>query len=280
MTVETLVEPLLDLGRSFSVHSVFQRGFNIVDSSGLVLWVGARSRFLPPRSLHVLDLGDLRSIERGDSVSIRREGDGSMTMAIGRSLELRASCSCARVCSDVNRCALRESSSCYIEYLEHAVARHEALRPMPESYGGLSRELQSSLTSCLSALLRESEATARMHLDAMIGKGFGLTPSGDDAVVGALAFCHAFAPDAAERLGCLVRDSASKTNDISRTYLLLAAQGHASNYLLGVLSGFSGEPDGRSVEDLLAYGHSSGQDSLRGVLAAAKVCIDADRRKV
>jgi hypothetical protein len=71
----------------------------------------------------------------------------------------------------------------------------------------------------------------------LIGLGSGLTPSGDDLLVGYLAGLWCTVQDRSERLkfvsnfGKATIRLSSETNDISRTYLYHAAQGQVSSRL-------------------------------------------------
>lgn len=123
-------------------------------------------------------------------------------------------------------------------------------------------------------------------IDALIGLGPGLTPSGDDFLGGVLvALRHLGASSVTESLAAEVLARASqRTNEISRAHLAAAAGGEASAPLHGMLSslcspGASGMGEYLSAID--AVGHTSGWDALAGVaLAAARVArIRTARRK-
>jgi hypothetical protein len=105
----------------------------------------------------------------------------------------------------------------------------------------------------------------RIDLDGLVGRGPGLTPLGDDILVGYLA-AAALAGAGGSAIACAAR-AARRTTALSRTLLYLAAHGalpEAAHHLL-----VDGDPG-----PLLAFGASSGKGiafglALFGVGAAA-----------
>ncbi len=111
----------------------------------------------------------------------------------------------------------------------------------------------------------------------LIGLGPGLTPSGDDVLGAALAAFRvlgcddAFADTAGAAVTSLAR---GRTTALSVTLLGLAARGHVSTEVAGVLSavarGAALEP---AVHALLRLGHTSGADAAGGVLIGALAAL-------
>jgi hypothetical protein len=127
--------------------------------------------------------------------------------------------------------------------------------------------------------------TAAADLDGLarglVGLGGGLTPTGDDFLVGFLAGLHA-APKGSGQSSCRVewlkalsesvRAASSGTGDISRTYLLLAADGQFSSSLAAlagvICAGARVEVVRSSAEIVFQTGHTSGMDAASGLLTA------------
>jgi hypothetical protein len=106
----------------------------------------------------------------------------------------------------------------------------------------------------------------------LIGLGEGLTPAGDDCVVGALAALHRAEHPLLGGIGVAgaLRQAAwTRTTDVGREFLLHAVDGAFAE---GLLDAVSGEPDrvGRGIAALLAGGASSGADTLLGLRLAAR----------
>lgn len=110
----------------------------------------------------------------------------------------------------------------------------------------------------------------------LVGLGPGLTPSGDDFLVGFQAGLWATAPDEARRrfaqaFGAEVEWLAGRTNDISRGFLVDAAQGRVSESLIRLIEQLAGcdETGVRwAARRVLDSGSTSGADTLAGLLIA------------
>ncbi|GAA2359559.1 DUF2877 domain-containing protein [Dactylosporangium salmoneum] len=120
----------------------------------------------------------------------------------------------------------------------------------------------------------------------LVGLGPGLTPSGDDVLVGALLgerlVAAAFGPGAAGGLPARVLGTLERTGDVSAHLLRLAAYGHFSAPLLGLAAAL---PDpardlDAALDTALSVGASSGADAAYGLVAAladllADACLTA-----
>jgi hypothetical protein len=110
----------------------------------------------------------------------------------------------------------------------------------------------------------------------LIGLGPGLTPSGDDFLIGFLAGMRIGPPDAV-REAFIARFSAEvihlsiHTNDISRALLLDAARGDTPECIIALVDSIrAGQPESiyAAAGSLLATGSTSGADTLFGFLSA------------
>ncbi len=133
-----------------------------------------------------------------------------------------------------------------------------------------------------SAGSRLLNATMARDLDGMqsaadlIGAGPGLTPAGDDLLTGYMAglWCtsrrEAVRQDFLWALAELVIRLAARTNDISRTYLCLAARGQVSSRLLELARCicYGGEAScvAAAADRALRVGHTSGMEGVKGLL--------------
>ncbi len=111
---------------------------------------------------------------------------------------------------------------------------------------------------------------------SLIGLGTGLTPNGDDLLVGYLAGLWCTVLGKSERiqfvtnLGKTIVDLSHQTNDISRTYLYHASHGRVSSRLVNLAEAISyGEDTDRLfaiAESAMRVGHTSGMDTVTGLL--------------
>lgn len=115
---------------------------------------------------------------------------------------------------------------------------------------------------------------------ALVGRGIGLTPSGDDALVGALAGCAALAGSNAgagrvgERLGAHVLGRLERTNDLSAAFLRAAAEGHFQRRLWEAVVALVTAGGTDATAALLSTGATSGADGALGIAAAISFLID------
>jgi hypothetical protein len=110
----------------------------------------------------------------------------------------------------------------------------------------------------------------------LIGLGPGLTPSGDDLLVGYLAGLWCTVRDQGKRaqfissLGKTVIRLSRQTNDISRTYLYHAVRGQVSSQLANLAEAISYAENPERLlaiaESAMRVGHTSGMDAVTGLL--------------
>jgi hypothetical protein len=130
--------------------------------------------------------------------------------------------------------------------------------------------------SDLVAATRQYDLSAVAAVASLIGLGSGLTPAGDDFLVGYLAGLWCSAHKGTKRFQFLsslrkaVIRLSKRTNDISRTYLNHAARGQVSSRLTNLAEAIC---QGKRPERLLELaeaaiqiGHLSGMEAVAGLL--------------
>ena len=101
----------------------------------------------------------------------------------------------------------------------------------------------------------------------LVGRGEGLTPSGDDLLCGAFGAAHAWGePADVERLWALTVPHLAGTTDLSAQFLRSAAAGQVAGELRELLLGLSRGVWRAAYDDLLRLGHTSGADLAHGTL--------------
>jgi hypothetical protein len=110
---------------------------------------------------------------------------------------------------------------------------------------------------------------------ALVGRGPGLTPTGDDVLAGALVTLRALGePLLADRLAGVVRSRLPRTTALSASLLECAMDGHALPEVDALVTALAA-PDllAARIGPLLRIGSSSGGDLAHGVLVATRaVC--------
>jgi hypothetical protein len=115
----------------------------------------------------------------------------------------------------------------------------------------------------------------------LVGLGPGLTPSGDDALVGLAAALHGLGHPQRGFLADAVADAGMRTTSVAASLLRHAAAGEFSERLHALLADLLGDDEGSlrgSVERALAWGATSGADCLVGVLFGLDVAAAGVRR--
>jgi hypothetical protein len=116
-------------------------------------------------------------------------------------------------------------------------------------------------------------------VEKMIGLGPGVTPSGDDFLIGFLAGLWSTSGENQGQLSFIhlfgngLMEIAKQTNLISRTYLYHATHGQFSSSLSNLAQAIAfGSENIRAIsEAAMRVGHSSGMDSVTGLLIG--LCI-------
>jgi len=133
------------------------------------------------------------------------------------------------------------------------------------------------LVKRLQLALREGQpADIADCLEAVLGLGAGLTPSGDDLTAGIMLaltrWGHVLAPDLEIKVLAqdVVQRAYRKTTTLAANLIECASQGQANERLILALDGIlSGNADAPTCADYLAgWGHTSGLDTLAGIALA------------
>ena len=148
-----------------------------------------------------------------------------------------------------------------------------ASRPAPPAASGLFSPGGRTAQRRLDHGIRERDARAFVEGAAgLIGLGEGLTPAGDDCLVGALAVLSRHAAtwlaEHAEVRTALASASERGTTTLGREFLLHALGGSFSEAILRLMQARSAAEAVEGIEDLGRMGASSGADTLRGMRLA------------
>jgi hypothetical protein len=159
----------------------------------------------------------------------------------------------------------------------HVASGSATTRPNPLM--SLARGPIARFEAWLSDALRtgHTPAIAPAPVQGLIGLGPGLTPSGDDFLVGALALLDALAERKVHAaLARVIADTPpASTSALSRCFLRAAAAGHIGEHLhCAVASVISGKPDS-AIAAVRNIGHSSGWDMLAGIVTTLQVVAGA-----
>jgi hypothetical protein len=177
---------------------------------------------------------------------------------------------------------LRANARTLLERLEYLAVRMPEHAPA-DSMLSLLRDHELPGSSSLSPVHARAQKAAETLLAGwggeeaqvnagavqLAGLGIGLTPSGDDFLLGTM-LCAWLAHPAPKHYCASVSDAAlSRTTLLSGAYLRSAAGGECSSpwhLLLEALASGSDEELAAAARAVVAYGHTSGSDALAGFL--------------
>lgn len=139
----------------------------------------------------------------------------------------------------------------------------------------LTRKLSLPIRQLITAVKRYDSHTCSEAAQRMIGLGPGVTPSGDDVLIGFLAGLHCMTGNKKDKrafiqaLGNEILLLSKKTNEISRTYLTHAVKGEFSSSIVALIDAIrdGGEEQlTAAAGNAMRVGHSSGMDTVSGLL--------------
>jgi hypothetical protein len=134
--------------------------------------------------------------------------------------------------------------------------------------------LEEDIVAKEAAILRESSSLRKLA-ERLLGLGYGLTPSGDDFILGILAVMSLGGRDPAALRPAISRYE----NPFSRTILEDAGDGYFSEPLLSLMNHLAcGKCPPDAIRALLRVGSSSGRDTLAGMYYALYRAIADDGR--
>jgi hypothetical protein len=132
-------------------------------------------------------------------------------------------------------------------------------------------ELAIKVSDLMKAVLSEDEEFIGQTLRFFLGRGKGLTPSGDDILVGLLAV-HAVSGMFSQTFLHVLKEIIQAepiTTDVSIEYLQYALNGKFSSVIVHIMNDILTEESTelkQHFSDLVQVGHSSGVDSSFGIL--------------
>lgn len=233
---------LLKTNKAMRVHSIFNNGFNIVNDKNDLIFIGTDKNGYFPFGITInkytmhyiketLQVGD---VLKTDAASLQHND----FMLINRNAEVYLYCKVSESSTD----AIKDVVSSY-DFSSY-------------SSGDFSREKLNSI------LLDLTDSDADFPLAYLVGRGQGLTPSGDDIITGIL-YINCLEPFIAEKhlssLSAYIRGSV--TTIVSENFIRLALGGIFSRRITDI----GKTPDKETVDALLELGSSSGRDTLYGI---------------
>jgi hypothetical protein len=257
MEITAVGLPALPIVWEGKVHSVFQNSCNIQTDYGSLVTLHRFDFGMLPHSLYAPELSTA-NWRQGDQVRADQTGlrIGEQTLVWAQ--EVRQENTKISVREELP--SELEQAWCLLRNKQKTFQNH----PMVEE---IYRRLYQAIQQLWEGLRCGDREEVSFQCKACIGLGLGLTPSGDDMLLGTLTILHMYRPDWAELLGKEILPHTTRTNDISRNYLELAVRGYAATPVIRAAEQLH---NNKAVELLLSVGHSSGCDILEGMLTTVQ----------
>lgn len=266
------------------VHSVFERVINIGNADGELFTLACRGLDNAPNTavIDTTDFGKMR-ISVNDAVA----ADGSklnvgprVTVLLTAAAAWHGSVLCYPDADDLLQTNVR-----WIQTLLDRYAQTGGMVGQRDGQGRFALAMTALLRKrallLLEALRRDHPDRARLHAKSMIGLGPGLTPSGDDFLVGLLAVLHLGGNPCRAWLAPVanaVMETRQSTNAISFAALSQAAGGRVRESIATLIDCMMyGTPESLvgPAHRVLAIGSTSGTDILAGILAGFESNLQA-----
>ena len=265
--------------RTARVLNVFDRACNLVDSQGQVLSLVTSHRGLTPFAVVVVVTSNpapFRDVTAASAVWVQSDG-----LALG---PLTIDCSAARIWNatpdwpSIRRFFGAGADLDPVAALALAGGPRGSLLELFAPPGLASwlpawaARLRQGAGELVAGLRAGSVEQCAAGAERLAGVGGGLTPAGDDFILGVLLAAWAGrCGGEAVQLGAQVAEAAARrTTTLSGAYLRAAARGECSAYWHELFEAWL-QPDlaglRTALTALLAVGHTSGADALAGFLA-------------
>jgi hypothetical protein len=268
-------------GRRASIHSVFERVVNLATGDGHLLTLACRELDNAPDTV-VVDVGDWHryGLKQGAAVLVLRDciviGNG-LAVWLDEAKPWRG----AMPSYPHDALALGTNAAAARHHLE----RHARVRPFSASTG-LDRAVASAVAQrtqgLCQAIARDDEGLAHLHIAELVGLGPGLTPAGDDFLLGLLAVLNITDSPCGKwrRIGSWAVDCAERqTHSISSAALRHAANGRVRERLIAFCAALMRADTPTALAELervMAIGSSSGRDMASGMLAGFELHLHCE----
>lgn len=270
-----------------SVHSVFQSAANLrLANGGKLLTLVVSTEADLPQGLRLDTPGDF-SFDRlhvGEPVTCR---DNLLRLeSLSLTVDLRKArlwkCDLPALNIDLTNPAIGSAWSSVWQALNRrqtnsraAILADDLFRTGAMPQAGVPQKAGQAVRALLQATHRFDLLAASVARE-LVGLGAGLTPTGDDLLVGYLAGLWCTLRGDRQRLqfvsnlGKIILHPSHQTTDISRTFLEHASQGQVSSLLVDLAQAIRTGADSdrllNSAETAMQVGHTSGMDTVTGFL--------------
>ncbi|UJF16162.1 DUF2877 domain-containing protein [Jeotgalibaca sp. MA1X17-3] len=255
-----LIPVLSDVGMGY-IHSIYENTFNIIFEGTLIHFgemqssVSAFGMLIPSRDLKAI----MAAIEREDRVKIQA---GTLTIyAQNKTWKIKTT-SFKQVDCLVPSMDLVDQT-----FLKELLKKLLSLS-IEKRTGVITSEEELIFINKLVDTKWEDECFQKSFISHFIGRGIGLTPSGDDMLMGILMMNQSLRFNENWKETLMEQLKKIKTTEVSMAYYKALSEGYTSSFFVDFLQAIK-EKNLTNWDELInqisKYGHTSGWDTLYGI---------------
>ena len=253
--VSTYAMQILQNSTTGSVHSVYRNTVNILVNERLLALQTANSPFSPISLITNLNADEFAAanIQEGQMVTFNYEDATVVNLAPETKIPHKIRHELYKNFSHIIENSNTDGFDRIFQMSSHV--DHDLVLSVAETKIHIANTL----------FHKEQYQEASNAISELVGLGIGLTPSGDDFLCGILAGFHIQGLENSRKVEYLreaIRENLSRTNEISRAFLISALDGHFSQ----AVNELWNNPDSDTIAEMFgSIGHSSGMDTLCGI---------------
>lgn len=268
------------------IHSVFNRVINLIDANGNLITIANNELDNGPATLIVDSKINFNFINQEMEVKYY---DQKITIADKLQISLADlkiwTVPAARI-DKVNSIYFKKNKKLFDSYLKSKLttdgcgyfylANFNSDKKFEQSPGMISKELNLRLSNLKAKLIAGEDITA--EIKSIIGFGIGLTPSGDDFLVGMLSVFYLLKEG--EKLFLeivsILKKFKIETTDISKKMLKYSMRGSTRENIYKLINALTAEEKIKEkvIKNVLEIGSTSGKDIAVGIMTAFDVIIN------
>lgn len=258
------------------VHSIFHSGINIQGKDGLV-FIGEDKNGRLPFGIH-LEEKDIKKLINIDNKTIFKFNKDLKTLETSRYIISfnKAEIYSSKLPKNKESIGLEE-----LRFLFHIIKEMDLLTGLDMTIEEILLDNKGLVYKLKNSIVSKDEEEIKQVLQTIIGRGKGLTPSGDDLLIGLLWINEIHTILSKEFLNSLegLIFQGGLTTDVSINYYKSAFLGDYSSNLINLsheLINFNKGKIKSRLEDIVQYGHTSGIDLLSGIALGLNIKIEEE----
>ncbi len=261
------------LNKENKVHSTFENGINLISKDGLI-FIGSEKNVLLPFGIHLRkkDIKELEGLQK-DSIFTFNKDKKSLYFE-DKIIDLNSAHYFSQKLPD-NRAHIEDSA---LNYIYKEIIRMDFDTGLDTRISKLLSEENLMIEGLRKATISRDARYIETNLRKIIGRGKGLTPSGDDMLIGLMwlnDLREFMSREFIKILKKLILEE-ELTTDISVNYLKAAFAKSYNSLLIDLYKAlYNKDNEGikHNIIGMIEYGHTSGRDTLSGIALGVDIIM-------